>query len=175
MLTGAHSFTYDHVFGANSTSPAELYGHCVEPLVTGLFKGYNATGVPMFLSWSLDCKFQSTSTVSHALFNTHSCCVKACPMTSCDRHALALQSLPMARPALARRTPWAQHSHLVETPKASYPRSWTAFSSALLPARTQNIPSELVLWRYTRCTIRPADWTTMECRDCSHCSHCPCF
>lgn len=45
VITGAHSFTYDHVFGADSTPPDQLYGHCVEPLVSGLFKGYNATGV----------------------------------------------------------------------------------------------------------------------------------
>lgn len=49
VVTGAHSFTYDHVFGADSTPPDQLYGHCVEPLVTGLFKGYNATGT----SWRL--------------------------------------------------------------------------------------------------------------------------
>ncbi|DBA94598.1 TPA: hypothetical protein ACH3X1_002180 [Trebouxia sp. C0004] len=43
VVTGAHSFTYDHVFGVDSTPPEQLYGHCVEPLVSGLFKGYNAT------------------------------------------------------------------------------------------------------------------------------------
>ncbi|DBB08621.1 TPA: hypothetical protein ACH3X3_008748 [Trebouxia sp. C0006] len=43
VVTGAHSFTYDHVFGVDSTPPDQLFGHCVEPLVSGLFKGYNAT------------------------------------------------------------------------------------------------------------------------------------
>ena len=50
IITGAHSFTYDHVFGAESTSPELLYGQCVEPLVNGLFKGYNATGKFAFYS-----------------------------------------------------------------------------------------------------------------------------
>lgn len=53
VITGAHSFTYDHVFGADSTPPDQLYGHCVEPLVSGLFKGYNATGVGV--SWCMYC------------------------------------------------------------------------------------------------------------------------
>lgn len=37
------SFNYDHVYGWNSSSPDKLYGQCVQPLVDGLFKGYNAT------------------------------------------------------------------------------------------------------------------------------------
>ena len=45
MVTGAHSFTDDHVGGVDSTPPDQLFGHCVEPLVSGLFKGYNATGM----------------------------------------------------------------------------------------------------------------------------------
>ena len=58
VITGAHSFTYDHVFGADSTPPDQLYGHCVEPLVSGLFKGYNATGV---------CKLLHEQTSKHSV------------------------------------------------------------------------------------------------------------
>ena len=41
---GQHNFTYDHVFGGNAGAPPGiLYVQCVQPLVEGLFKGYNAT------------------------------------------------------------------------------------------------------------------------------------
>lgn len=43
MAAGGHSFTFDHVYGAGGKVPRDLYAHCVEPLVEGLFKGYNAT------------------------------------------------------------------------------------------------------------------------------------
>lgn len=43
MFAGANSFTYDHVFGGEGVPEDHLYSHCVEPLVDGLFKGYNAT------------------------------------------------------------------------------------------------------------------------------------
>jgi hypothetical protein len=36
-------FTYDHVFGQDGSDPDELFPCCVDNLVTGLFKGYNAT------------------------------------------------------------------------------------------------------------------------------------
>jgi hypothetical protein len=40
---GNQRFTYDHVFGGNGQHPDNLYSACVENLVEGLFKGYNAT------------------------------------------------------------------------------------------------------------------------------------
>lgn len=43
MAAGEHSFRYDHVFGDYGQPPAALYDTCVQPLVDGLFKGYNAT------------------------------------------------------------------------------------------------------------------------------------
>lgn len=43
MFAGANSFTYDHVFGGQGDPEESLYSNCVEPLVDGLFKGYNAT------------------------------------------------------------------------------------------------------------------------------------
>ena len=43
MFAGTNSFTYDHVFGGEGVPEDSLYGNCVEPLVQGLFKGYNAT------------------------------------------------------------------------------------------------------------------------------------
>ncbi|GLC45179.1 hypothetical protein PLESTB_000427200 [Pleodorina starrii] len=43
VLTGQHTFTYDHVFGDGGTAPDQLYSRCIAPLVDGLFKGYNAT------------------------------------------------------------------------------------------------------------------------------------
>lgn len=44
VLTGAHDFTYDHVYGGNlGKNSSLLYDECVSPLVDGLFQGYNAT------------------------------------------------------------------------------------------------------------------------------------
>jgi kinesin family protein 4/21/27 len=41
---GQHTFTYDNVYGSGGGDDAvNLYPDCVEPLVEGLFKGYNAT------------------------------------------------------------------------------------------------------------------------------------
>ncbi len=36
------TFTYDYVYGGGGASPDMLYDQCVQPLVAGLFKGYNA-------------------------------------------------------------------------------------------------------------------------------------
>lgn len=36
------SFTYDQVYGGGGQPCAYLYEQCVQPLVNGLFKGYNA-------------------------------------------------------------------------------------------------------------------------------------
>jgi hypothetical protein len=44
VVTGAHDFTYDHVFGGDfGKDSSQLYDECVSPLVDGLFQGYNAT------------------------------------------------------------------------------------------------------------------------------------
>ncbi len=43
VITGPHSFTYDHVFGGSGKASSQLYEQCVAPLVDGLFGGYNAT------------------------------------------------------------------------------------------------------------------------------------
>ncbi|KAL9680912.1 hypothetical protein QQ045_012693 [Rhodiola kirilowii] len=40
---GAHSFTFDHVYGSTGSSPSAIFEECVSPLVDGLFQGYNAT------------------------------------------------------------------------------------------------------------------------------------
>lgn len=37
------SFAYDHVFGWSSAAPTTLYDRCIQPLVDGIFRGYNAT------------------------------------------------------------------------------------------------------------------------------------
>ena len=55
VSAGPHTFTYDHVFGGgNGADPTTLYDECVQPLVEGLFSGYNATvfayGVPPLIS-----------------------------------------------------------------------------------------------------------------------------
>ena len=42
-LVSDHKFTYDHVFHGPGATDAALYEQCVEPLVTGLLGGYNAT------------------------------------------------------------------------------------------------------------------------------------
>jgi kinesin family protein 4/21/27 len=38
-----HSFTFDHVYGPSAAPSSKLFHQCVDPLVQGLFKGYNAT------------------------------------------------------------------------------------------------------------------------------------
>lgn len=44
IAVGAHRFTYDNVYGSGGGDNAtSLYPDCVQPLVDGLFKGYNAT------------------------------------------------------------------------------------------------------------------------------------
>ena len=40
---GAHSFTYDYVYGGLGSPSAEIYDDCVAPLVEAIFQGYNAT------------------------------------------------------------------------------------------------------------------------------------
>ena len=44
VVLGQHTFTYDNVYGSGGGyDAANLYPDCVQPLVDGLFKGYNAT------------------------------------------------------------------------------------------------------------------------------------
>jgi kinesin family protein 4/21/27 len=44
ISVGLHRFTYDNVYGSDAgDSAVNLYPDCVQPLVAGLFKGYNAT------------------------------------------------------------------------------------------------------------------------------------
>ncbi|XP_072969502.1 kinesin-like protein KIN-4A isoform X2 [Typha angustifolia] len=40
---GAHSFTFDHVYGSTGSPSSAMFEECVAPLVDGLFQGYNAT------------------------------------------------------------------------------------------------------------------------------------
>ncbi|KAF7830599.1 kinesin-like protein KIN-4A isoform X1 [Senna tora] len=40
---GAHSFTFDHVYGSTGSPSSAMFQECVAPLVDGLFQGYNAT------------------------------------------------------------------------------------------------------------------------------------
>ncbi|CAM6127040.1 unnamed protein product [Calypogeia fissa] len=40
---GAHSFTFDHVYGSTGTPMSAIFDECVAPLVDGLFQGFNAT------------------------------------------------------------------------------------------------------------------------------------
>ncbi|KAK9112692.1 hypothetical protein Scep_020211 [Stephania cephalantha] len=40
---GAHSFTFDHVYGVSGSPASAMFDECVAPLVDGLFQGYNAT------------------------------------------------------------------------------------------------------------------------------------
>uniref|UniRef100_A0A7N0SXI7 Kinesin motor domain-containing protein n=1 Tax=Kalanchoe fedtschenkoi TaxID=63787 RepID=A0A7N0SXI7_KALFE len=40
---GAHSFTFDHVYGSTGSPPSAIFEECVHPLVDGLFQGYNGT------------------------------------------------------------------------------------------------------------------------------------
>lgn len=43
VVVEKRNFLYDHVYGWNASNPDKLYDQCVQPLVGGLFKGYNAT------------------------------------------------------------------------------------------------------------------------------------
>ncbi|XP_050217282.1 kinesin-like protein KIN-4A [Mercurialis annua] len=40
---GAHSFTFDHVYGSTGSPSSAMFEECVAPLVDGLLQGYNAT------------------------------------------------------------------------------------------------------------------------------------
>nr|KYP42307.1 Chromosome-associated kinesin KIF4A [Cajanus cajan] len=40
---GAHSFTFDHVYGSSGSPSSAMFEECVSPLIDGLFQGYNAT------------------------------------------------------------------------------------------------------------------------------------
>ncbi|AES59395.1 putative plus-end-directed kinesin ATPase [Medicago truncatula] len=40
---GAHSFTFDHVYGSTGSPSSAMFDECVSSLVGGLFQGYNAT------------------------------------------------------------------------------------------------------------------------------------
>ncbi|KAL5777709.1 hypothetical protein ACOSP7_010635 [Xanthoceras sorbifolium] len=40
---GAHSFTFDHVYGSTGSPSSAMFEECIAPLVDGLFQGYNAT------------------------------------------------------------------------------------------------------------------------------------
>ncbi|KAI4389888.1 hypothetical protein MLD38_002059 [Melastoma candidum] len=40
---GAHSFTFDHVYGSTGSPSSAIFEECIAPLVEGLFQGYNAT------------------------------------------------------------------------------------------------------------------------------------
>ncbi|KAG5121240.1 hypothetical protein JHK84_039580 [Glycine max] len=40
---GAHSFTFDHVYGSTGSPSSAMFDECVASLVDGLFQGYNAT------------------------------------------------------------------------------------------------------------------------------------
>ncbi|KAF3778780.1 Kinesin-like protein [Nymphaea thermarum] len=40
---GAHSFTFDHVYGSSASPSSAIFEECISPLVDGLFQGYNAT------------------------------------------------------------------------------------------------------------------------------------
>ncbi|WJX09492.1 Kinesin-like protein KIN-4A, variant 2 [Trifolium repens] len=40
---GAHSFTFDHVYGSTGSPSSAMFDECVASLVSGLFQGYNAT------------------------------------------------------------------------------------------------------------------------------------
>ncbi|KAE8674765.1 Kinesin-like protein FRA1 [Hibiscus syriacus] len=40
---GAHSFTFDHVYGSTGSPSSSMFEECIVPLVDGLLQGYNAT------------------------------------------------------------------------------------------------------------------------------------
>jgi Kinesin motor domain len=43
VCCGHHTFSFDKVYGGGGLDPGALYRDCVEPLVAGVFAGYNAT------------------------------------------------------------------------------------------------------------------------------------
>jgi kinesin family protein 4/21/27 len=43
VCCGHHTFNFDQVYGGGGVSPSRLYPDCIEPLVQGVFNGYNAT------------------------------------------------------------------------------------------------------------------------------------
>lgn len=43
VCCGHHTFSFDQVYGGGGMGPSNIFSDCVEPLVQGVFKGYNAT------------------------------------------------------------------------------------------------------------------------------------
>eukprot|EP00892_Ulva_mutabilis_P001765 jgi/Ulvmu1/1158/UM107_0032.1 len=43
VCCGHHTFSFDQVYGGGGMAPTNIFSDCVEPLVQGVFKGYNAT------------------------------------------------------------------------------------------------------------------------------------
>jgi kinesin family protein 4/21/27 len=43
VSTNGQNFTYDNVYGGMGKPDDLLYPECIQPLVAGIFKGYNAT------------------------------------------------------------------------------------------------------------------------------------
>ncbi|KAB2076173.1 hypothetical protein ES319_A06G022900v1 [Gossypium barbadense] len=78
---GTHSFTFDHVYGSTTGSPASsMFDECIVPLVNGLFQGYNATVLAygqtgsgktytMGTGFEDGCHIGITPQVMNALFN----------------------------------------------------------------------------------------------------------
>ncbi|KAA3476480.1 kinesin-like protein KIN-4A [Gossypium australe] len=78
---GTHSFTFDHVYGSTTGSPASsMFDDCIVPLVNGLFQGYNATVLAygqtgsgktytMGTGFKDGCHIGITPQVMNALFN----------------------------------------------------------------------------------------------------------
>ncbi|XP_052886139.1 kinesin-like protein KIN-4A isoform X1 [Gossypium arboreum] len=78
---GTHSFTFDHVYGSTTGSPASsMFDECIVPLVNGLFQGYNATVLAygqtgsgktytMGTGFKDGCHIGITPQVMNALFN----------------------------------------------------------------------------------------------------------
>ena len=151
VCAGPHSFTFDHVYGGGGggASPELLYEECIQPLVAGLFAGFNATclaygqarrGAPA-------TRALSSKALLCAIGGLHMPprqCLPGDLRTSELRLGLVTLALSSARPlpgrhaectclrrrARGRRTPWGAPSRRTAGRAASYRASWTPSLSA---------------------------------------------
>ncbi len=103
VCAGPHSFTFDHVYGGGGggASPELLYEECIQPLVAGLFAGFNATCL------AYGQARRGASATSRARSARRPFCVQR---GACER-AHAPTPMPAGRSVNQRAPPGPRHAH----------------------------------------------------------------
>lgn len=164
ISVGSHRFTYDNVYGSGGADSAvNLYPDCVQPLVDGLFKGYNAT----VFAYGEDSTNLCDNPTARASRGTSSRRNTTGTSWAAQAHRASCLTRPLwcccvqAKRGQARPTPWGQHGLQMKTTRASYPASWMSCSHGSSMSLTQTSPSKSALWRFTRCACSRA---ALACR-----------